>query len=395
MLVELHLLTSHAPSNLNRDDLGQPKSALFGGVERGRISSQAQKRALRFAPPVVATHAPSTRSKRFPLHVHDAVAARVSPTTDDDRQRLVALCEFFGSAVGASRAVGANDPRKLMTEQAIMLSRDEVASAERVVEAHYRAGTDPAASDKKAEKAKAALLREIGLEKTPSDGLDLALFGRMTTDDGGAFSAVDAAMQVAHPIATHATDTQEDYFTAVDDLLKTGERGSAHLDTASFNSAVYYKYFSCDLGALAHNLSGTRAEAVEALVTVLDAACQVTPSGKQNSYASHSLADVALVVVRESLVPCSLANAFERAVPAGGAGYLAESTQRLAGRYARLVHGYGLPDRAAMFTVEPFEPALDGAAAETFGATVRPVDCLGGLWDFVREATGGSGEDPS
>ncbi|RMH70127.1 MAG: type I-E CRISPR-associated protein Cas7/Cse4/CasC, partial [Bacteroidetes bacterium] len=39
MLIELHLLTPHAPANLNRDDFGRPKTAYFGGTERGRISS--------------------------------------------------------------------------------------------------------------------------------------------------------------------------------------------------------------------------------------------------------------------------------------------------------------------------------------------------------------------
>ena len=45
--IQLHLLTSYPPSNLNRDDMGQPKTALFGGVNRLRISSQSLKRAWR------------------------------------------------------------------------------------------------------------------------------------------------------------------------------------------------------------------------------------------------------------------------------------------------------------------------------------------------------------
>ena len=38
--LQLHLLTTFAPANLNRDDLGRPKTAFLGGVEGGRISSQ-------------------------------------------------------------------------------------------------------------------------------------------------------------------------------------------------------------------------------------------------------------------------------------------------------------------------------------------------------------------
>ena len=46
-MIEMHLIQNFAPSNLNRDDTGQPKSAVFGGVRRARISSQCGKRAVR------------------------------------------------------------------------------------------------------------------------------------------------------------------------------------------------------------------------------------------------------------------------------------------------------------------------------------------------------------
>ena len=47
MLVEVHMLQNHAPSNLNRDDSGSPKEAVFGGFKRARISSQCLKRTVR------------------------------------------------------------------------------------------------------------------------------------------------------------------------------------------------------------------------------------------------------------------------------------------------------------------------------------------------------------
>lgn len=48
--IELHILQNFPPSNLNRDDLGQPKECDFGGYRRARISSQCQKRAIRTLP---------------------------------------------------------------------------------------------------------------------------------------------------------------------------------------------------------------------------------------------------------------------------------------------------------------------------------------------------------
>ena len=50
MFIELHLIQSFAPANLNRDDTGSPKDAIFGGHRRARISSQAFKAAIRREP---------------------------------------------------------------------------------------------------------------------------------------------------------------------------------------------------------------------------------------------------------------------------------------------------------------------------------------------------------
>lgn len=47
MLIQIHILQNYAPANLNRDDTGSPKDAIFGGKRRGRISSQCLKRSIR------------------------------------------------------------------------------------------------------------------------------------------------------------------------------------------------------------------------------------------------------------------------------------------------------------------------------------------------------------
>lgn len=46
-IIELHILQSFPPTCLNRDRFGAPKSAMFGGVERARVSSQCWKRPTR------------------------------------------------------------------------------------------------------------------------------------------------------------------------------------------------------------------------------------------------------------------------------------------------------------------------------------------------------------
>src|SRR5215469_7251830 len=46
-VIDLHILQAYPPSLLNRDDTGQPKTAIFGGVVRTRVSSQSLRRAQR------------------------------------------------------------------------------------------------------------------------------------------------------------------------------------------------------------------------------------------------------------------------------------------------------------------------------------------------------------
>lgn len=376
MLVELHLLTSHAPASLNRDDAGRPKTALFGGVERARISSQAQKRALRRSPVLAERLAGqlSTRTKELPKVLFE----KLSPDFPDRQDRLRTACEALTIALGKPDKDDA-----LVTSQIVFLTEAEIGR----IEAHIRAVVEDDArfTAKVAKELAATMAKETGLDTRPTDGVDMGLFGRMTTDDANSFAPVDAVMQVAHPIATHATRTETDYFTAVDDLR--AERGTGHIGESDFNSAVFYKYFSCNVEALAENLGGERDKALDALAVVLDAACRVSPSGKQNSFASHSLADVALLVVRDENVPCSLANAFETPVESIGPdgrerGFLVPSADALARRYARLVDAYGLTDAAMLFSL-PETPDGPFARAE------RIAD----LWTFLAEhAAGPSGD---
>lgn len=45
--LDLHVIQTVPPSCINRDDTGSPKMAIYGGVPRARVSSQAWKHAMR------------------------------------------------------------------------------------------------------------------------------------------------------------------------------------------------------------------------------------------------------------------------------------------------------------------------------------------------------------
>jgi len=47
LYVDVHVLQTVPPSCVNRDDTGSPKTAVYGGVTRARVSSQSWKRAVR------------------------------------------------------------------------------------------------------------------------------------------------------------------------------------------------------------------------------------------------------------------------------------------------------------------------------------------------------------
>ncbi len=357
MLIELHTLTSHAPANLNRDDLGRPKSALFGGHQRGRVSSQCIKKSIRSSSYLQSEvqHKASTLSRKFPEHIFDELREEMDADSKTEK-RLRQFCEAFTNVIGKpSKKRG-----PLQTEQLVFLTEGEIGRCKAYLRKCVESGDklEPKTWILNAASA-------IGIDKNPGDGVDLALFGRMTTDKAQAFAAVDAAMQVAHAITVHATTPETDWFSAVDGITeKEGETGGGHLDETEFNSGVYYKYFSCNYPLLVRNMRDDGKTAAHSLAAFLKAACLVTPSGKQNSFASHSPADTVLLIVREETVPVSLANAFENPVRGNGAGYLPPAREKLLKQYGNLKR-YSLNDRAFLFTGdEEVEESLAGIVPE-------------------------------
>jgi CRISPR-associated protein Cas7/Cse4/CasC subtype I-E len=228
------------------------------------------------------------------------------------------------------------------------------------------------------------------------DAVDIALFGRMTTSE--AFADVEAAMQVAHAISTHAVVNEVDYFTAVDDLGATGG-GAGHVDEAMFNSACFYKYFSLDWDQLLINLrppSGAeptdipRQLAAAVLGHFLRAAALSSPSGKQNSHAAHNPPDAILVEVKSEKIPISYANAFADPVqPSREHSLVKLSVQRLASYAAHVSSGYGIASSRLWFSLDQQYPWPEVGAAESLASLeeliARTVKEGTGLeWNQIR-----------
>lgn len=356
MLIEIHMLQNHAPSNLNRDDTGSPKECVFGGVKRARISSQCLKRSIR-------------RSEIFQCDLAGHLAQRTRRLPEIVKERLIGTGISPEMAeIAAQKASGfgnkeGKEQSKLETAQMMFLMEADIAAVTEVLRtAAMEAGT-AAKFAKLQAKDLQAKAEQIGFRPIT---VDIALFGRMTTSE--AFRDVEAAAQVAHAISTHKVDHEFDYFTAVDDLKNTSEQeedsGAGMIGDVEYNSACYYKYFSIDLSGLRANLTGAKlgrndipaaeqekaasliARAVEAL---LKAAVMTTPTGKQNSFAAHQLPAAVLVEVRPNHTPISYANAFVDPARTGKDGDLVRaSLVKLAAHVEALTAGFNLESTARL-----------------------------------------------
>jgi CRISPR system Cascade subunit CasC len=301
MLIQIHMLQNYAPSNLNRDDTGSPKSAHFGGVLRGRISSQCLKRSIRMSETFENFFKDddllAVRTKRLPGLIRDELEAM---NVDEDMiDEIVIRVPEIGSESGRGRGKVEED-EVLETRQLIFIGQNELRPmAEKLLDLYEAQGS------KGWKKMKIKdITTELGASLPRS--VDVAMFGRMTTSN--AFEDVQAAVQVAHALSVNAVEQEFDYFTAVDDI--SGESGAGMIGDVEYNSSTYYKYFNVHWEGLCENLGDDVEVAEQAVLALLEAAATTQPSGKQNTFAAHNLPALILVEVREKNLPVSYANAF-------------------------------------------------------------------------------------
>jgi len=295
--LQLHFLTVYPPSNPNRDDMGRPKHAVYGGVHRLRLSSQSIKRAARQS---------------------EAFATKLAGKTGERTQRLGEVIFGHVSNQGADPATAT----KIASEIAAVFGKIDDAQAKKgIIRTRQLAFISPderqAALDM-ADKAMAgeALPNKAELAKLVlrnADGAaDVAMFGRMLADEPDYNR--DAAVQVAHAITTHAAAVEDDFYTAVDDLKKPAEdAGAGFVGEAGFGSGVYYLYACVNRGLLINNLAGDQQLAHASIEALVEALATATPSGKRNSFAHHARAGYILAESGDQQ-PRSLAAAFLKPV---------------------------------------------------------------------------------
>ncbi len=331
LFLEFHLIQNFAPSNLNRDDTGAPKDAIFGGQRRARVSSQCFKRAIRMTVAGQDLLPPEHRSVRT-KKLKDLLLKQLVGRDAVEAEEKIKL------ALSAARLKIKDDGK---TEYLLFLGQSEVAAFAQLIEEHW---DDLVAIDgQKGKKNAKAILSPAIVKKAQTllDGgkaVDVALFGRMLADLPQVNQ--DAACQVAHAISTHRVEREFDYFTAVDDAGDDDETGAGMIGQVEFNSATFYRYAVLDVRKLLANLQGDKELTLSAIETFAKAMAQAIPSGKQNSFAAHNPPDFIGIALRHA-TPLNLANAFEKPVRAkADASLTAQSVAALSGYESQLAAVY-------------------------------------------------------
>lgn len=385
-IIDVHVLQTVPPSNLNRDDTGTPKTAVYGGVRRARVSSQAWKKATRRAFQDLLDPAElGVRTRRVAELLAERITA-VEPSLDG-APALALAAEVLYAATGSKIEVPrrkAESAKKKGEPQPPPESSYLMFLSSRQLDGLARLAVEGADDIKAYLKVKENKDRARKTADT-RHSVDIALFGRMVADSTDI--NVDAAAQVAHAISVHQVENESDYFTAVDDQnQKDEESGAGMIGTVDFNSATLYRYAALDADRLLDNL-GVGLSAEESVTEPVNRAVRAflqgfiasMPTGKINTFGNHTLPEAVVVTLR-SARPISFVSAFEEPVlaPQGAGGHLR-------GACAQLLAHVSDIEKAYEVTGDPSWVLRVGTATEPLAALGTGVT-IGGLLDAVGSA---------
>lgn len=363
--LELHIIQSVPVACLNRDDLNSPKTAVFGGVQRARVSSQSWKRAIREMAKELdieeksnlfsgdrtrrMVYALATRlfEKGITLNTATVISEKVADIVetldskvDSDGYKKIKTVMFFSK----SEYDAITDT--IAKSEDVLNSVDDLEKA--IVE-------EDSKGQEKALKAMSKILEKGAIAKSIKsaqlkDAADIVLFGRMVANDHTL--KVDGATMFAHILSTHKADNEIDFFAAVDDLNKD-DAGAGMTSTLEFNSATYYRFAALNLDELANDAhlgdiikDGVVERSVETrkqvVKTFIRATIQAIPSARKTTMNGNTLPLCVLGVVREKGHPIQLVNAFESPVRPSLNGFALESINRMNIEYADLQETWGI-----------------------------------------------------
>lgn len=389
--LELHIIQSVPVACLNRDDLNSPKTAVFGGAQRARVSSQSWKRAIRQLAKkmekkegddkkllfngirsrrMVFELSKKFKEKNIPENVSIIIAEQIADIVetldskkDEKDLKKIKTLMFFSDLEYDAIVNAVTDEIKTAAEKVLSSSKaveDFKVKIEKMDDEEEKGAAKNELDElkKQVTKNQSALKKAFGNKTIKNaiksakllDAADIALFGRMVASDHSL--TVEAASMFSHALSTHKVDNEIDFFAAVDELQTTEESGAAITSTLEFNSATYYRFTALNLDMLAdeEHLKGmSRAERQSVVRIFIEATVKAVPSARKNTMNGNTIPNYVLGVVREKGHPIQLVNAFESPIKSTR-GYVVESVERLNTEFADLNETWGI-NGDAMVTI--------------------------------------------
>lgn len=389
--LELHILQSVPVACLNRDDLNSPKTAVFGGVQRARVSSQSWKRAIRELAQKELDPSGYFKGQRSRLFIEKISSELKNLGETDENTKALSFCAGhylakldpkhegkvktlvflspFEYKIFADILYSLEDEKKKSLVEAFssvdkekLVDDSDTDSETLEEETEKKKSKDKKLTPKKFTDLVSKILKSPiekafkGEKKDPKslskDAADIALFGRMVANDSSL--NIEAAAMFSHALSVHKVDNEIDFFAAVDDLQQNDEQGGGHISTLEFNSATYYRFAALNLDMLAdadHLKSMTLEERKSVVHTFIEATIKAIPTARKNTMNSNTLPVYVLGVVREKGHPIQLINAFETPIRTSS-GYTEEAIKQMNKEFSSLQKTWGIGYKIANAVVK-------------------------------------------
>lgn len=361
MYIDVNVIQALPPSCVNRDDTGSPKTAVYGGVRRARVSSQSWKKAMRdsFRDEFDGSDAAYRTKKIVELVSFKIMEMDGSIPEGDATKKAVDVIEKTGVKVKVKAKKKAKESDEADVPEAGALFFISSKQVENLAALALR-------GEYSSKDAKAAI--------NEGHGAEISLFGRMVADDPSL--NVDASCQVAHAISTHRVDNEYDYYTAVDDRAPEDNAGAGMIGTVEFNSSTMYRYATLAVHALEDNL-GCKDMTVKVAREFVRGFIMSMPTGKQNTFANHAMPYSVYLAVRKDR-PVNLAEAFESPVQPDRevGGYNAPSVKRMV-EYEKGIE--------KDFVSPPIASWVIGSCSDELGSKVSLSEALEGIEELLSK----------
>lgn len=323
--LELHILQSFPVTCLNRDDLNSPKTAIFGGVQRARVSSQCWKRTVRELAQVSLPE--FFKGQRGRLIVEPLKVALLKEGFDESE--AVEAAKQIADYLATYDKDAEKKKGILQVRTAYFTTQGEI---NKLARAYKKSG-----DVKKA-------VREIKPEDL-KDAADISLFGRMVASDHTL--TLEGAAMFSHALSVHKVDNEIDYFSTKEDFPSM-DAGAAMTGTLEFNSATYYRFAALNLDMLFDNnhlACLNEKERKDVVKTFVKAVIEAVPAARRNSQNGDVRPKHVLCVIREKGHPVQLVNAFEEPIYSKD-GIAKKSIEKLEKEYINLKEKWEVSSKA-------------------------------------------------